>query len=275
MSAAGDPADRGPGADRGRPPAPNGPRRPPAGRHDRLPRGRRPARPSARAGVARRPPSRPRAHGDRARPPRSVAGGARAGRVPAAGRARPCTLASADPSCRPRRGGSHGWPAVSRCAGTVGGKCSPGEQNPPIAHRRRATTGRRRASDGCASPVRTAVVDPSAYTPAYDHALCAALARAGASVQLVTSRFAYGDVPAPDGYVVRELFYRRARGAPGSRARRLSKLASHVGDMRALRRLAAERRRHRALPVAGDAVARRRAAARRAVGPDRARPAAA
>jgi glycosyltransferase involved in cell wall biosynthesis len=89
------------------------------------------------------------------------------------------------------------------------------------------------------SPIRAVVVDPSAYTRPYDHALSAALARAGASVQLVTSRFAYGDVPAPDGYDVRELFYRRARGAPGSRARRLSKLASHAGDMRALRRLAA------------------------------------
>jgi glycosyltransferase involved in cell wall biosynthesis len=85
--------------------------------------------------------------------------------------------------------------------------------------------------------VGTIVVDPSAYTPAYDHALCAALAHAGASVQLVTSRFAYGEVPAPDGYIVRELFYRRARGAAGSRARRLSKLATHAGDMRALRRL--------------------------------------
>jgi glycosyltransferase involved in cell wall biosynthesis len=91
-----------------------------------------------------------------------------------------------------------------------------------------------------ASLVRTAVVDPSAYTPAYDHGLCAALARAGASVQLVTSRFAYGDVPAPDGYTVRELFYRRARGAAGSRARRLSKLVSHPGDMRALRKLAVD-----------------------------------
>ena len=58
-------------------------------------------------------------------------------------------------------------------------------------------------------------------------------------VQLVTSRFAYGEVPAPDGYIVRELFYRQARGTAGSRARRMSKLVSHVGDMRALRRLAA------------------------------------
>jgi glycosyltransferase involved in cell wall biosynthesis len=89
------------------------------------------------------------------------------------------------------------------------------------------------------APIRAIVVDPSAYTRPYDHALCAALAHAGASVQLVTSRFAYGDVPAPDGYAVRELFYRRARGAAGSRARRMSKLVSHAGDMRALRRLAA------------------------------------
>jgi glycosyltransferase involved in cell wall biosynthesis len=90
-----------------------------------------------------------------------------------------------------------------------------------------------------AAAVRVAVVDPSAYTPAYDHALCAALARAGATVQLVTSHFAYGEVPEPDGYLRQELFYRRARGAVGSRARRLSKLASHQSDMRALRRLAA------------------------------------
>ncbi len=86
---------------------------------------------------------------------------------------------------------------------------------------------------------RVAVVDPSAYTPAYDHALCAALARAGARVQLVTSRFAYGDVAAPDGYALARLFYRRTRGAPGSRVRRAGKLATHVADMRALRRLAA------------------------------------
>jgi glycosyltransferase involved in cell wall biosynthesis len=88
------------------------------------------------------------------------------------------------------------------------------------------------------APIRAAVVDPSAFTPAYDHALCAALGRAGATVQLVTSRFAYGEVPAPDGYVRQELFYRRARGEAGSRARRLSKLASHQSDMRALRALA-------------------------------------
>ena len=35
--------------------------------------------------------------------------------------------------------------------------------------------------------MRVQVVDPSAYTPPYDHALCAALARGGAEVELITS----------------------------------------------------------------------------------------
>ena len=58
--------------------------------------------------------------------------------------------------------------------------------------------------------MRVQVVDPPAFTPPYDRALCAALARAGAEVELVTSRFEYGPVPAPDGYEVAELFYRRS-----------------------------------------------------------------
>ncbi len=86
--------------------------------------------------------------------------------------------------------------------------------------------------------MRVQVVDPSAFTRPYDHALCRALARAGATVELVTSRFAYGEVPTADGYALTELFYRHARGAPGSRARRLSKLAEHVPDMVRFRRAA-------------------------------------
>lgn len=84
------------------------------------------------------------------------------------------------------------------------------------------------------------VVDPSAFTPPYDHALCAALARAGAEVRLVTSAFAYGDVPAAEGYTVNEFFYRRATGAPGSRLRLALKLAQHGPDMVRYRRLAEE-----------------------------------
>lgn len=86
--------------------------------------------------------------------------------------------------------------------------------------------------------MRVQVVDPSAYTPAYDHALCAALSRAGAEVELVTSRFAYGDAPTPQDYAVRELFYRHARGPAGSRLRTATKLLWHVPDMLALRRAA-------------------------------------
>jgi len=81
------------------------------------------------------------------------------------------------------------------------------------------------------SPLNVQLVDPSAFTPPYDHALAGALARAGASVELVTSRFAYGDVPRSEGYAVREAFYRWAPGAAGSPTRRAAKLAQHVPDM--------------------------------------------
>ena len=75
------------------------------------------------------------------------------------------------------------------------------------------------------------VVDPSAYTTAYDHALCAGLAHAGVEVALVTSRFDYDAPPAPDGYARREWFYRTSFGAPGSPVRRAGKLVQHVPDM--------------------------------------------
>ncbi|HWH12027.1 MAG TPA: glycosyltransferase family 4 protein, partial [Solirubrobacteraceae bacterium] len=83
------------------------------------------------------------------------------------------------------------------------------------------------------------VVDPAAYTPPYDHALCAALAATGVDVRLVTSRFVYGPVAQPTGYVREEAFYRWARGPANSRLRRVSKLAEHVPDMLAYRRRAA------------------------------------
>jgi glycosyltransferase involved in cell wall biosynthesis len=83
------------------------------------------------------------------------------------------------------------------------------------------------------------VVDPAAYTPPYDHALCAALAAAGAEVDLYTSRFAYGPVAAPDGYARHEHFYRRARGPASSAGRRAAKLVEHGPDMWRYRRRAA------------------------------------
>jgi glycosyltransferase involved in cell wall biosynthesis len=86
--------------------------------------------------------------------------------------------------------------------------------------------------------VRVHVVDPSAYTPPYDHALCRALAAINIEVELFTSRFVYGPVATADGYVRRELFYRAALGAPGGRVRRASKLVEHVPGMLRYRRLA-------------------------------------
>jgi glycosyltransferase involved in cell wall biosynthesis len=52
------------------------------------------------------------------------------------------------------------------------------------------------------------VVDPAAFTPPYDHSLCAALARRGNDVELVTSRFRHGSVPDAAGYLRSEPFYR-------------------------------------------------------------------
>ena len=55
--------------------------------------------------------------------------------------------------------------------------------------------------------MRVVVADPPAFTPPYDHALAAALAETGAEVELVTSRFRFGQVAAPEGYGRHELFY--------------------------------------------------------------------
>jgi len=87
---------------------------------------------------------------------------------------------------------------------------------------------------------RIDVVDPSAFTPAYDHALCVALGRAGARVRLQTSHFPYGPVPSADGYERDERFYRRGGGGAGSRRRFAAKLAQHVPDMLRYRRAAAK-----------------------------------
>ena len=83
--------------------------------------------------------------------------------------------------------------------------------------------------------MRVQVVDPPAYTPPYDHALCAALARAGAEVELVTSRFPYGPVPRERGYTVDERFYRLAAHSGSARLRRLLRAAEHAPELLAYR----------------------------------------
>lgn len=80
------------------------------------------------------------------------------------------------------------------------------------------------------------MVDPSAFTPPYDRALAAALASRGVDVELLTSRFLHGPVPAAEGYEATEFFYRRSsdRGLD-ARLRLPFKAAEHLADMRRLR----------------------------------------
>ncbi len=79
--------------------------------------------------------------------------------------------------------------------------------------------------------MRIRLVDPPAYTPPYDHALAGALTRAGASVELSTSRATYA-APEADGFAVREDFYRRSMARDRStRVRQAYKLTEHLPDM--------------------------------------------
>jgi len=83
--------------------------------------------------------------------------------------------------------------------------------------------------------MRVVVADPPAFTPPYDHALAEALAEAGANVQLVTSRFRFGDAPTPNGYRRRELFYPlSSRLFRRSRLRVPLKVAEHPLGLAAL-----------------------------------------
>ncbi len=139
------------------------------------------------------------------------------------------------PRRRQARGASAGRAAIG--AGPGGARPRARRRRGPCHRQATRRTGRARARRAM---TRVDVVDPSAFTPPYDHALSAALARAGADVTLVTSRFAYGDAPAQAGYRISERFYRFARGAPGSRLRRVTKALEHVPDMLAYRRTTAD-----------------------------------
>jgi glycosyltransferase involved in cell wall biosynthesis len=89
--------------------------------------------------------------------------------------------------------------------------------------------------------MRVQIVDPAAQTPPYDRSLAAALARAGADVELVTSHFVHGSVPPADGYRVSEEFYRRSSRLPTNTLRRRALgLTEHIPGMLAHRRSAGE-----------------------------------
>jgi glycosyltransferase involved in cell wall biosynthesis len=83
--------------------------------------------------------------------------------------------------------------------------------------------------------VRVLLADPPAFTPWYDHELAAALGRAGAEVELATSRFRFGALPDPDGYRRSERFYPvSSRLFRRSRLRLPLKAVEHLQVMRSL-----------------------------------------
>jgi glycosyltransferase involved in cell wall biosynthesis len=85
--------------------------------------------------------------------------------------------------------------------------------------------------------VRVLLADPPAFTPWYDHELAAALARAGAEVELATSRFRFGTLPAADGYRRSERFYPvSSRLFKRSRLRLPLKAVEHLDVLRSLSR---------------------------------------
>jgi glycosyltransferase involved in cell wall biosynthesis len=86
--------------------------------------------------------------------------------------------------------------------------------------------------------MRVVLADPPAYTPPYDRSLAAALARAGADVELVTSHFRFGEVAKPDGYTAGTWFYPLSSRMRGSRLRLVVKAVEHPLGMA---RLAASR----------------------------------
>jgi len=88
--------------------------------------------------------------------------------------------------------------------------------------------------------MRVHLIDPRGDVTPYDHALAAALARQGADVELITSRFLYGPIPQKRDYALSEDFYRRgtSMGLDATRARRAAKLLEHVPDMLRYRRRA-------------------------------------
>ena len=88
--------------------------------------------------------------------------------------------------------------------------------------------------------MRVVLADPPAFTPPYDHELAAALARAGADVELVTAPFRFGPRPAADGYRLAERFHRRSSRIERPRLRLAVKALEHPLAMRRLARTRAD-----------------------------------
>jgi glycosyltransferase involved in cell wall biosynthesis len=86
--------------------------------------------------------------------------------------------------------------------------------------------------------VHVVIADPPAFTPWYDHELGAALARAGAEVEVATSRFRFASLPPAEGYRRSERFYPLSSRLGGrSRVRLPLKGLEHLGVVASLSRV--------------------------------------
>lgn len=77
------------------------------------------------------------------------------------------------------------------------------------------------------------VVDPSCYSPAYDHSFCTAIAKRGCEVTLARSEFLYDEWPSVPQYTSWQGFYKKShgRGKTGS-FWKVAKGLEHVWDMK-------------------------------------------
>jgi glycosyltransferase involved in cell wall biosynthesis len=83
--------------------------------------------------------------------------------------------------------------------------------------------------------VHVTIADPPAFTPWYDHELATALARAGADVEVATSRFRFADLPPAAGYRRVERYYPlSSRLFRRSRLRLPVKAVEHLGVLSSL-----------------------------------------
>jgi glycosyltransferase involved in cell wall biosynthesis len=83
--------------------------------------------------------------------------------------------------------------------------------------------------------VHVVIADPPAFTPWYDHELASALVRAGALVEVASSRFRFSELPPAVGYRRIERFYPlSSRLFQRSRARLPLKAVEHLGVLASL-----------------------------------------
>ena len=152
-------------------------------------------------------------------------------------------------------------PARARSAATASRQRISSSRPPVLTTQKEISTATRVLS----GPVKVHVVDPSAYTPPYDHALCAGARRAPASTSSWSrAAFAYGDAAGARRLRAPRAASTARRAAPRARPRGGRSSSPSTCPTCCATARAAARRGPRPLPVARGAGARRPAAAARA-----------